>query len=263
MTKRQKELLRILEDKHHGSSDILKNLNQHLLKYSSDSDYIKFVVNRKKKIFPQFSLIQNYLNDLYNVLDKSNNVFLKDFLNGFDNFELKRYQNIFNKLQKNIPNAITFLTISHSKTVIEILKLWKLYKNNLKVIVCESRPGLEGRILAKELLNQGIKVEIVTEAMMALKVLEVDTVLLGADQILMNRNIVNKTGSKVLAIAAMYHKVPVYVLASKQKAIKENIFKSKSDDPEQIWKYKHKNLRVSNNLFEEVENGLITKIITD
>ena len=263
MKKRQKELFRILEDKTHGSAAILEKLNQHLLQYSSDSDYIVSVMIMTKKLLSHFSLIQNYLNDLQNVLDKNNSKGLKVFLVEFEKLESMIYSKIFNELQKSIPNAKKFLTLSHSKTVLEVLKLWKLNNNKLEVIVCESRPELEGRILAKELIKQGINVELITDAMIAIKVPEADAVLLGADQILRNENIVNKTGSKALAIIAKYYKVPVYALSSKQKVIKRKKFDSKFDDPEKVWKYKHTNLRVTNNLFEEVENKLINKIITD
>jgi hypothetical protein len=264
MKKRQKELSRILEDKTHGSAAILDKLNQHLLQYYSDSDYINFVIIKTKKMLSQFSIIQNYLKDLQNVLDKNNSITLKVFLVEFGKLELIVYGEIFDKLQKSIPTAKRFLTLSHSKTILEVLKSWKEnYNRKLEVIVCESRPVLEGRILAKELVKQGINVEMITDAMISLKVPEVHAVLLGADQILRNGNIVNKTGSRSLAIIAKYNKVPVYVLSSNQKVIEGNKIELESDDPDQVWKYKHTNLRVSNNLFEEVENKLITKIITD
>ncbi|MFZ2866150.1 MAG: hypothetical protein WA440_15460, partial [Ignavibacteriaceae bacterium] len=65
-----------------------------------------------------------------------------------------------------------------------------------------------------------------------------------ADQIFKNGSIVNKTGSRMLAILAKYERIPVYVLASKSKLITKQTAKL----PEE---------------FEEVESKLISKIFTD
>lgn len=263
MTKRQEELLRILEDKRHGSAEILQRLNRHFLLHSSDPDYVQSVIIKTKTLLSHFSIVNNYLKRLQDVLDKNNSISLNNYLLNVENSEIVIYRNIFDKLKKLMQKDCTVLTLSHSKTVLEVLKLWVLNENKLKVIVCESRPGLEGRILAKELVKQVINVELITDAMMAIKVPEVNAVLLGADQILTTGNIVNKIGSKMLAVIAKLYKVPVYVLASKQKITERKYFKMTNDYPEQVWKYKHAQLKVTNNLFEVVENELITKIITE
>ncbi len=127
------------------------------------------------------------------------------------------YQRIFDSGRSQLLGCNTVLTISHSKTLIKIFAIWKKLSPNLKVIISESRPENEGILMAKELLKLGIDCEIITEAMTGSVIKVVDAVILGADQILENGNIVNKTGSRLLAVLAKHHHLPVYVLASSVK----------------------------------------------
>ncbi len=155
------------------------------------------------------------------------------------------------------------ITLSRSGTVLEILKLWHQKNKKLKVVVCESRPKFEGRLMAKELADNGINVELITDAMMGLYVPKVDAAIIGADTVLKNGNVVNKVGSKSLALLCKEYKKPFYVVTSKSKLSKKKIFKPKKENPQEIWDKKVKNLSISNIYFEEIEKKLITKIFTD
>ena len=75
------------------------------------------------------------------------------------------FENIFRNLLKEMPKAKDILTMSRSATLIRVFKLWKKQKRNLNLIIAESRPANEGKSMAKELLNAGIKVELITDAM--------------------------------------------------------------------------------------------------
>jgi hypothetical protein len=52
-------------------------------------------------------------------------------------------------------------------------------------------------------------------------------------------------------------------LASKSKLSKEKIFKSKNENPDEVWTKKIKKLSISNIYFEEIEKNLISKIFTE
>jgi translation initiation factor eIF-2B subunit delta len=129
--------------------------------------------------------------------------------------------------------------------------------------VCESRPKFEGRLLAEALAKSGIGTALITDAMMSLYVKEADAAIIGADLILSNGNVVNKVGSRLLALLCKEHKKPFYVLASKSKLSKEKIFKSKNENPDEVWTKKIKKLSISNIYFEEIEKNLISKIFTE
>ncbi len=80
----------------------------------------------------------------------------------------------------------------------------------------ETRPLLQGsRLTAFELNENGIDFDIITDSMAAnlMKEQVIDCVIVGADRIASNGDVVNKVGSYSLAINAAYHKIPFYVAA--------------------------------------------------
>jgi translation initiation factor eIF-2B subunit delta len=98
---------------------------------------------------------------------------------------------------------------------------------------------------------------------MGLIVPKVDAGIIGADIVLKNGNIVNKVGSKSLALLCREYKKPFYAVTSHSKFSKRKIFKPKKENPREIFDKKVKNLSTSNIYFEEIEKKLITKIFTE
>jgi translation initiation factor 2B subunit (eIF-2B alpha/beta/delta family) len=254
-----KELEIILNDKVHGSSELLNLICKHLLKYSDNAAYLKIALNRINKYFSYFPILTNFTKEVENILNGKKNESLSDYLRDFSKKKNEVYQTIFEMAEKYLSKYKTVLTISHSKTLIKILELWKKSNPNLKVIVCESRPKQEGLIMAEELFSLKIDTEIITEGMAGKLIKNIDAVILGADQILRNGNIINKTGSRMLAVLAKFQKLPVFVFATSDKTVNKKIIK----DENEAASIKGKRLRLRNENFEEIENKLITKIFTD
>jgi translation initiation factor 2B subunit (eIF-2B alpha/beta/delta family) len=117
--------------------------------------------------------------------------------------------------------------------------------------------------MAEELAANGIKVELITDAMIGLYVHKVDAAIIGADMVLKNRNVVNKVGSKALALMCKENKKPLYVVTTRSKFSNKDNFKPKKEKPDEIWNMKIKNLSISNTYFEKVDKKLITKIFTN
>jgi translation initiation factor 2B subunit (eIF-2B alpha/beta/delta family) len=243
MKKAEKELEIIVNDKVHGSSELLELIYSHFLKYKDDNKYLIKSLNRINNKLSHFPVIMNFTKEIEKIFNGRNPDNLVDYLIDFSKQQSDKYKNLFIKASKVLSKHKTVLTISHSKTLIKIFGLWKKSCPNLKVIICESRPNNEGILMADELSKFKITTEVITESMSGKVIKEVDTVILGADQILRNDNIINKTGSRMLAILAKYQKIPVYVLASSDKIV-------------------HKRIIINEN-FEEIEKELITKIFTD
>jgi translation initiation factor 2B subunit (eIF-2B alpha/beta/delta family) len=89
-----------------------------------------------------------------------------------------------------------------------------------EVVVAESRPACEGVGVAEwAAAETDATVTLTTEAGVptALATHDVDAVLVGADSIHPDGSVVNKTGTRVLALAARDLDVPVYVVASSHK----------------------------------------------
>ena len=85
-----------------------------------------------------------------------------------------------------------------------------------KVFVDETRPALQGaRLTTWELLHDGIPVVLVTDNMAGHLMQKgvVDCVIVGADRIAANGDVVNKIGTYTLAVLAKHHRVPFYVAA--------------------------------------------------
>ncbi len=84
------------------------------------------------------------------------------------------------------------------------------------VLVDETRPLLQGaRLTAWELEEAGIPHSVIADSAAGLMMArgEVDAVLTGADRIAANGDTANKIGTYSLAVLAMHHGIPLYVVA--------------------------------------------------
>ncbi len=86
----------------------------------------------------------------------------------------------------------------------------------ISVIANETRPYLQGaRLTAWELVQEGIPCTLITDSMAGhlMSQGEVDVVVVGADRIAANGDVVNKIGTYALAVLAKRHGIPFYVAA--------------------------------------------------
>jgi methylthioribose-1-phosphate isomerase len=86
----------------------------------------------------------------------------------------------------------------------------------VSVIACETRPYLQGaRLTAWECMQEGIPCTLITDSMAGhlMSRGEVDVVIVGADRIVANGDVVNKIGTYTLAVLAKRHRIPFYVAA--------------------------------------------------
>ena len=253
----------ILNDKVSGSSELLEKLNRYFLQNVTQPEKIRRNIKTLKEKLPQFSAITNYIAKVEKLLDQKDikglKIFLKEFNKGKDN----SYSAIYNNARKDIINFNKVLTLSNSRTLLEVFKLWHKENKNLKIIVCESRPKNEGLIFAKELAKAGIKVEVITDASINNFIEKADAVIIGADKVLGNGNLVNKTGSRNAAIICKHFRKPFYVLTTIDKFTRADHFKQNNENSDDILRTKDKKITIYNYYFEEIEKSLITKVITD
>jgi translation initiation factor 2B subunit (eIF-2B alpha/beta/delta family) len=109
-------------------------------------------------------------------------------------------------------------TLSHSRAVIEALRLARIQGMRPRALVGEGRPLFEGRRTAAELAACGIPVWLVADSALPLLLSQAAQVWLGADAVT-DRGVLNKIGSYAVALAAREHSVPVYVLAGRRKFV--------------------------------------------
>ncbi len=108
------------------------------------------------------------------------------------------------------------VTLSNSSTVQHALIHAQRAGRRLEVICAESRPSLEGREQAALLLNCGLTVTLLDDAAAIEAAANADLVLVGADM-LTNRGLINKIGTRPMAMVAREAGVPFYTLCGSEK----------------------------------------------
>ncbi|MFB6253069.1 MAG: NUDIX domain-containing protein [Halobacteriaceae archaeon] len=162
---------------------------------------------------------------------------------------------IASNIESKIHNHV-IITISRSETVLNALR----HCNPDKVIVSESRPGKEGIDVAKNLAGIDIATQLTTDAALPKILTKGDCVVIGADQISVNGTIINKVGSYPLAVVGFVHDIPVYVLASRDKIVKEHTEITENGDP--LYQG-DKDISSKNPIFELVPDKFLSAIVTE
>jgi len=132
------------------------------------------------------------------------------------------------------------------------------------VTVAESRPDREGVDLAESLAREGVDVTLTTDAALpaVLSNREFGAVLVGADTILPNGDIVNKVGTRALAVAADRADVPVYVVAARDKVATDDTFHSESGPAVTVYDGEA-DIAVRNPVFDLTPGDLVTGVLTE
>jgi translation initiation factor eIF-2B subunit delta len=115
-----------------------------------------------------------------------------------------------------IADGSTVITISHSGTVEQALLHAHRAGRRFAVICLESRPACEGREAAAALAAADIPTTLAVDAAAAALVQEAQLGLVGAD-LLSNHGLVNRLGTRALALAAQVSGVPFYTLCGGEK----------------------------------------------
>ena len=251
----------ILNNKTRGSSELVHLLNDYFSTIGNDKQKVMKSIELIKAKLNHFQAVRTYLNELQITLNKSNKTALDNFFLKYERHQAKLIEELFNGIYPKLKKMKSVITISRSGTVLEILRKWYRKNKKINVVVCESRPMYEGRMMASDLAKAGIKVKFITDSMIGLYINQVDAAIIGADAILKNGNVINKVGSKSLALHCGYNSKPIYVVTSKSKFSNKNVFKPIKANQFEVWDKKIKNLSVQNFYFEEIEKQLITKII--
>ena len=172
----------------------------------------------------------------------------------------RRLRNTIREAVKLLSGYRCILTHSYSSTLATAIELCE----DLKVIVTESRPGFEGVRLAERLASSGLEVTLIVDsaASYILERGEVDAVVVGCDAILDDCSIVNKVGTRMIALAARDTRTPFHVVTDLWKAAVHG-FSFEEHSPEEVYGRKVEGISVRNPYFEKIPPRLISKFITD
>lgn len=158
-------------------------------------------------------------------------------------------------------------TLSRSGTVEGVLTTLareQAGQDPLAVIVSESRPGGEGVGLARALAGAGALVTLAPDTASAALMEGAALVLVGADAILADGSLVNKAGTRLLALAAHDVDVPVYALAERLKITPPNYPLALGEEaPEPLLPSPAAGLVERRPLFERVPGELVAGVVAE
>jgi translation initiation factor 2B subunit (eIF-2B alpha/beta/delta family) len=132
------------------------------------------------------------------------------------------------------------------------------------VLIGESRPAREGADVAAALADDGLDVTLTTDAALSSELAgrAPDTVLVGADAVLADGSVVNKVGTRGLAIAAAREDVPVYVVAAADKVRPDETMHGETGDDAALYDGPAP-VTVANPIFDRTPADLVTGVITE
>jgi translation initiation factor 2B subunit (eIF-2B alpha/beta/delta family) len=162
------------------------------------------------------------------------------------------------------PAARRVVTCSNSAAVASAVRA--LHQTTPLVVSCaESRPACEGRTLAASLAAEGVTVEVLTDAAIAVGLGPGDLVLVGADAVA-DGWFVNKAGTGQLCAAAALASVPAYAVAGREKFLTSRlaaILPLRDSHPADVWRDAPSGVSVRNPLFERVPIDHVAGVFTD
>lgn len=168
---------------------------------------------------------------------------------------------------KRIRDDSVVFTHCHSSTVTRLLAKAKEDGKNFKVICTETRPAYQGRITAKELVGLGIETTFIVDSAARSFMGNVDIIIVGADAITSEGNVVNKIGSSGIAVLAHEARVPLYVVSELLKfdpeTLKGECEKIEQRNPAEIWSEAPQKLIVQNPAFDVTPNRYIHGLICE
>lgn len=170
-----------------------------------------------------------------------------------------------------LPPTNNAFTHCHSSTVEKLLKKMSETYKPFQVACSETRPVFQGRITAQNLNSLGVKTTLVVDSAGPSFVADraffpIDTVFIGADEITLNGDVVNKVGSFGIALASYYSSTPVYVVSTLLKVNPATAYKDVQIElrsPFEVWENPPKGVEIYNPAFDLVPSKLITGFVTE
>ena len=140
---------------------------------------------------------------------------------------------------KRIRDGMVIFTHCHSSTVTRIMAKAKNQGKTFKVICTETRPAFQGRITAKELVDLDIETTFIVDSATRTFIGDADFVVVGADAITSEGNVVNKIGTSAIAVMAHEARKPFYAVSELLKFDPETLGgeceKIEQRSPAEVW----------------------------
>lgn len=168
---------------------------------------------------------------------------------------------------RRIRTNSTIFAHCHSSTVAYLLKRAKQEGKSFAVICTETRPVFQGRKTAEEMLELGVKTTLIVDSAARFFMNKADFVLVGADAITSEGNVINKIGTSMTALVAHEARTPFYVVSELLKFDPVTMYgdyeKIEERSPSEIWENPPKDLIIRNPAFDVTRRDFIHGIICE
>jgi len=168
---------------------------------------------------------------------------------------------------KRIRDNMTVFTHCHSSTVTNILRKAKENGKKFEVVCTETRPVFQGRITANELLSFSIKTTFIVDSAARSFIRNADIVIVGADAITSEGNVINKIGTGTIALLAHEARKPFYVVAELLKfdpvTVCGDYAQIEERNPNEVWKDAPEKLQIRNPAFDVTRRDFIHGVICE
>jgi translation initiation factor 2B subunit (eIF-2B alpha/beta/delta family) len=234
-----------------------------------NEDYLRTVVSVGRKVIraqPSMAPIFNCVNDLLCTLESVPPYLAKDATNNWADAYIVELDKARDRVVASSSKALMAqdIVITHSYSSLVLKFLTDNAKKSFSVIISEGRPMNEGMKMAEALGLAGIQTTLVVDAALPDAVQDADMVLVGADSVT-ERGLVNKVGTKALALAAKAEEVPFFVAAERNKFVLSAFFipEIQENTPLEITHQRFNNVKVRNIYFDETPLRLVSGFLTE
>lgn len=159
------------------------------------------------------------------------------------------------------------LTICNSHTVIEILKKASQKGKKFKVYACETRPRWQGHLTVSQLKDAGVDATLIVDsaANYTMGHKGVTKVMVGADTVYVNGDVINKIGTSQVALVAKHHGIEVIVCTETIKfspfSVSGSLVAIEERDTKEVWD--QKGVTIFNPAFDVTHKEYVSMIVTE
>ena len=196
---------------------------------------------------------------------------LRDLIRGVSDELLRGFTEARRRIaemgSRRIRPGSRILTHCHSSAVNMVFKQAKARGVDFEVVCTETRPVFQGRMTARELLEAGIRTTMIVDSAVRSLMNRVDLVVVGADAITSEGNVINKIGTSLVALAAHEARTPLYVVTELLKFDPETIhgdYEVIEERPTaEVWPDAPEGLAIRNPAFDVTRRDYIHGIVCE
>lgn len=269
----------IREDRSRGASELARRCLNHVTQYVADvpaSDTVDMIDKMRglaaalRRVRPSMVALDNLLDDYERALVPLAETALqdarseaKDAAQSLIRRSRAAVSACASRMAECVSPGSTVFTHSTSSTVREYIRLKA--GDNIRCIFTLGYPLCEGLQFADFLTEANVPGTLLADAEAALYIADADCVVVGADTVLFNGDVVNKSGTCLLALAARDAGIPFYVCCESFKLARTEKpdFHLEEMSPAEITDRTWPDITVRNVYFDITPARLVTGLVTE